>query len=72
MMLHSLPAEPATERASGTPSSPSTTIPAKSLAGCWRSHAPLPGATSSASQEAIVRLLDLARLNELCLRSSFN
>jgi hypothetical protein len=28
--------------------------------------------TSSASQAAIVRFLDLARLNELCLRSSFD
>jgi hypothetical protein len=28
--------------------------------------------TSSASQKAIVRLLDLTRLNELCLRSTFN
>ena len=32
-----------------------------------------PGAlTSSASQEANFRLLDLARLNELCLRSNFD
>jgi len=29
-------------------------------------------ATSLASQEAIVILLDLARLKELCLRSSFD
>jgi hypothetical protein len=37
----------------------------------WRSHAP-PGAAGVSEKEAYFRILDIARLNELCLASIFD